>query len=119
MPKRCRSSGNPYVIEVFGQAALMDQGNVIIMLIMMGLVLLLPIRLFTYRSKDMKEVSIYLGGANADEPKKFHGSMGSVQKLYMENYYFDKYFGESSLFKLGCGICTLITVLMLVMAIIY
>jgi ech hydrogenase subunit A len=110
---------NPYVIEVFGQAALMDQGNVIIMLIMMGLVLLLPIRLFMYRSKDLKEVSIYLGGANADETKKFHGSMGSVQKLYIENYYMDRYFGESSLFKLGCWICALVTLLMLVMAFIY
>lgn len=110
---------NPYVKEVFGQAALMDQGNVIIMLIMMGLVLLLPIRLVIYRSKDLKEVSIYLGGANADEPKRFHGSMGSVQKLYIENYYMDRYFGESSLFKLGCGICTVVTLLMLAMAFIY
>ncbi|WP_010251139.1 NADH-quinone oxidoreductase subunit 5 family protein [Acetivibrio cellulolyticus] len=109
---------NPYVVEVFGHGASMDRGNVIIMLIMMGLVLLLPIRLFTY-GKHMKEVSIYMGGANADEPKRFHGSMGSVQKLYMENYYMDRYFGEGSLLKFGSGICLAVILLMLVLAFIY
>lgn len=109
---------NPYVIEVFGHGTSMDRGNVFIMLIMMGLILLLPIRLFTYRKK-MKEVSIYLGGANADEPKRFHGSMGSVQKIYIENYYMDRYFGEKSLFNIGSGICASVTILMLVMALIY
>jgi ech hydrogenase subunit A len=109
---------NPYVIEVFGHGASMDRGNVIIMLIMMGLILLLPIRLLAYK-KDMKEVSIYLGGANTSEPKRFYGSMGKVRKIYIENYYMDKYFGENRLFNIGSGICTSVTVLMLVMAFIY
>ncbi len=109
---------NPYVVEVFGHGASMDRGNVIIMLIMMGLILLLPIRLLAY-GKHMKEVSIYLGGANADQPKRFHGSMGEVQKLYIENYYMDRYFGESHLFNLGCGICSSVIVLMMIFAFIY
>ncbi|HOP99872.1 MAG TPA: proton-conducting transporter membrane subunit [Acetivibrio clariflavus] len=109
---------NPYVIEVFNHGASMDTGNVIIMLIMMGLILLLPIRLLVSR-KELKEVSIYLGGANADEPKRFYGSMGTVQKLYIENYYMDRYFGEGRLFKIGLTICSAATLLMLVMAFIY
>lgn len=109
---------NPYVIEVFGHGASMDRGNVIIMLIMMGLVLLLPIRLFAYR-KQMKEVSIYLGGANTNEPKRFYGSMGTVHKIYIENYYMDRYFGENKLFNIGSGICASVTLLMLVMAFVY
>ena len=109
---------NPYVIEVFEHGASMDSGNVIIMLIMMGLILLLPLRLLVSR-KQMKEVSIYLGGANTDEPKRFYGSMGSVQKLYIENYYLDRYFGEERLFDIGSLICAAATLLMLVMAIIY
>lgn len=109
---------NPYVIEVFGHGASMDRGNVIIMLIMMGLVLLLPIRLFGYR-KQMKEVSIYLGGANTDEPKRFYGSMGSVHKVYIKNYYMDRYFGESRLSNIGSGVCASVTILMLIMAFIY
>jgi len=109
---------NPYVIEVFNHGASMDTGNVIIMLIMMGLILLLPIRLLVSR-KELKEVSIYLGGANADEPKRFYGSMGTVQKLYIENYYMDRYFGEGRLFKIGLAICSAATLLMLVMAFIY
>jgi len=67
----------------------------------------------------LKEVSIYLGGANADEPKRFYGSMGTVQKLYIENYYMDRYFGEGRLFKIGLAICSAATLLMLVMAFIY
>ncbi|AEV67654.1 NADH-quinone oxidoreductase subunit L [Acetivibrio clariflavus] len=109
---------NPYVVEVFNHGASMDTGNVIIMLIMMGLILLLPIRLLVSR-KELKEVSIYLGGANADEPKRFYGSMGTVQKLYIENYYMDRYFGEGRLFKIGLAICSAATLLMLVMAFIY
>ena len=109
---------NPYVIEVFGHGASMDRGNVIIMMIMMGLVLLLPIRLLTYK-KQMKEVSIYLGGANTDEPKRFYGSMGSVRKIYIENYYMSKYFGEARLFYIGSLICASATLLMLVMAFLY
>lgn len=109
---------NPYVIEVFGHGASMDRGNVIIMMIMMGLVLLLPIRLLTYK-KQMKEVSIYLGGANTDEPKRFYGSMGSVRKIYIENYYMSKYFGEARLFYIGSLICASTTFLMLVMAFLY
>jgi len=109
---------NPYVIEVFGHGASMDRGNVIIMMIMMGLVLLLPIRLVTYK-KQMKEVSIYLGGANADAPKRFYGSMGSVHKIYIENYYMDKYFGEDKLTFIGSLICALFILLMLFMAFIY
>ncbi len=109
---------NPYVIEVFGYGTSMNRGNVIIMLIMMGLILLLPIRLFAYR-KQMKEVSIYLGGANTNEPKRFYGSMGTVHKIYIENYYMDRYFGENRLFNIGSGICASVTLLMLVMAFVY
>ncbi len=109
---------NPYVIEVFGYGTSMDRGNVIIMLIMMGLVLLLPIRLFAYK-KDMKEVSIYLGGANTNEPKRFYGSMGTVHKIYIKNYYMDRYFGENKLFNIGSGICASVTLLMLIMAFVY
>lgn len=109
---------NPYVQSIFGHAASMDKGNVIIMLIMMALVLLLP-AILLHLTKDLKEVNIYLGGTNVADRTKFYGSMGETKDLTLKNYYMDKYFGEARLSKLAVVLCTITIVIMFLVAIIY
>jgi len=94
---------NPYLAEIFGSVAGPDSFNMMITLAMMiGLLILLPIGLFSiaYVNKNYKRVGVYLGGANIDDTT-YEGAMASTQPIAMKNYYLQKYFGEDRLFAVG------------------
>jgi ech hydrogenase subunit A len=105
----------PYVKSVYGFTASMSHGNVIIMLVMLGLVLLFPISILK-GSKKTKIVAPYLGGANVSvesgDDMAYHGAIGSVKHVHISNYYLDMYFGESRLFTPGVLICAAAVILM-------
>lgn len=90
----------PYIQNIFGQFAGLSKGNIMIMVMMVGLVLILPFSLLFY-GKDSKIVEVYLGGANVSDNMKFQGVMGKVNDLKMRNYYMDNYFGERKLSIIG------------------
>ncbi|MDA8124084.1 MAG: proton-conducting transporter membrane subunit [Deltaproteobacteria bacterium] len=91
----------PYVISIYGMSATMSRGNIIIMIIMIGMVFLFPFSL-PNKSAELKAakrmVDAYMGGANIPGRMRFTGSAGTVRKVAFQNYYLDKYFGEKVLF---------------------
>jgi ech hydrogenase subunit A len=76
----------PYVAGVYGQSGSLGQGNAIIMMIMMLLVMLFPFS-FLSQGRGVKLVDPYLGGANIEGGVAFTGSGGAVENLTMRNYY--------------------------------
>ncbi|MCE5263167.1 MAG: NADH-quinone oxidoreductase subunit L [Deltaproteobacteria bacterium] len=86
----------PYVISVYGVSATISRGNMIIMIIMMGMVFLFPFSLPSKRErrKTTDLIDIYMGGANIPGTKTFLGSAGTIRENAFQNYYLEKYFGE-------------------------
>lgn len=101
----------PYLMDIYRQAVSLAQGNIIIMLMMMGLVFILPLS-FLF-NKDVNYVEAYLGGTNVLEKEKFYGSLGLTRELKIRNYYLENYFGEGNLFNVGVISCTVLIVIML------
>lgn len=97
---------DPYISAVYQQIITMSDGNILIMLVMMGLLFLLPIGLTIYLAskKGKNELGYakpYMSGVNADEPFKYHGSMGKLVDFQTENYYMVSFFGEAKMMKIG------------------
>jgi ech hydrogenase subunit A len=94
---------DPYLLEFFKQAPVVDTFNVlIIFVIMFGLLIILPLGLLYYAfvNKNYKRVGTYLGGGNIDNIT-FEGAMASTQSIQLRNYYLEKYFGEERLSNVG------------------
>ncbi|MCX7615414.1 MAG: proton-conducting transporter membrane subunit, partial [Clostridiales bacterium] len=97
----------PYIRFFYFHNVAMDSGNVIIMLIMMVFILLLPLQILL-QHKGKKHVIAYLCGANITESTKlyeanvqFHSAGQVVAEMKLRNYYFENYFGEDRLGKIG------------------
>ncbi|MDD2420608.1 MAG: proton-conducting transporter membrane subunit [Heliobacteriaceae bacterium] len=95
----------PYLIPIFGKVATLGQGNMLIMVMMLAVVVLLPLGMMS-GSKGTKIVPVYMGGGNLDAYTKFQGPLGMVVNLAMRNYYMDQFFGEKKLALLGVILCT-------------
>lgn len=104
---------DPYIRQVYLRSANMSGGNILIMLIMLGLVLLLPFQILL-QSKQKKHVIAYLCGANVlrcpdtGEPvspyeanRCYRTAAGQTQEVTLRNYYFRKVFGEEKLGRMG------------------
>ncbi|MBL8027571.1 MAG: NADH-quinone oxidoreductase subunit L [Fibrobacteres bacterium] len=89
----------PYLVSVFGMATTLGKGNIIIMLIMLGLLAIFP---FSLPGKNCKcsnrVVDPYLSGANTDGGHKFRNSFCQPTEFEAKNYYLEKFFGEKALF---------------------
>jgi ech hydrogenase subunit A len=94
----------PYVRGIYGQVAMISQGNFIIMSIMLGMVALFPITFFVYQ-KNVRVVDAYLGGGNVDSSVLFQGAGGQVKSMEMRNYYLTRLFGERRLSLAGGIAC--------------
>jgi ech hydrogenase subunit A len=92
----------PYISAVFNQTVQLGQGNIIIMLIMLGLILLLPLA-FMIMPRSKKLGTTYLAGANVSGSSTFQGSLG-IQNVSMKNYYLAKFFDEKKITVLSIGI---------------
>lgn len=98
-PLISKYSLEPFIADIYGHAYLLDQSNVAILLIMMGLILVLPLRLLTYGELNYRPQ--YLAGTNLAEKEKFYGSLGATHDLSLKSFYLTNLFGEDKLFKLG------------------
>jgi ech hydrogenase subunit A len=101
----------PYVIDIYGRVMTLNQGNVVIMFIMLGMVALFPTTFFIY-GRRVKVVDAYLAGANVDPGTRFQGAAGQVKSMAMGSYYFTKIFGESRLLVTGIIACTALVLVM-------
>jgi len=91
----------PYVAGVYGPtAAVMSQGNITIMIIMMALVMLFPITFLNY-GRGVRVTDAYLGGANVRGSTHFRSSADSVQDVAIGNYYLRDILSETWLARWG------------------
>lgn len=102
----------PYCLEIYARTITMNQGNVVIMSIMLAMVMLFPLSFINY-GKRVKVVDAYLGGANINNNVEFRGSAGSVKSMSMYNYYLEYYFNEKKLLKFGVIISIVLVIAML------
>ena len=100
----------PYVAEVFGQAAGMEAGNLILTGIMVALILILPTIAFPYQRKAGYVFgTAYMAGRNEYPDRMFDGSLAQRRKATLKNYYLAGAFGEEKFMKVGvlAGTCLL------------
>jgi ech hydrogenase subunit A len=91
----------PYVVGVYGPTgAVMSQGNITIMIIMMALVMLFPITFLNY-GRGVRVTDAYLGGANVRGSTHFRSSADSVQDVAIGNYYLRDILSEAWLARWG------------------
>jgi hypothetical protein len=105
----------PYIYTVYGQSASLGEGNVIIMTIMMGMVMLFPLSFMNY-GRGVKVVDAYLGGANVHSSVRFRSTADSVQDVAIGNYYLRNIFSEVWLSRWGVIGCAALLVAMLTLA---
>ncbi len=88
-----------YLIEpLYGKDPMLSKGNIIIVSILMGLVLLVPLG-FCLHWKRLRKPAPYLCGAGIkNNHTQFTGSLGP-KEWKLSNYYLEKYFGEARLFN--------------------
>ena len=102
----------PYVQGVYGHTASMSQGNILIMMIMMLMVMLFPLS-FLHYGRGVKVMDAYLGGANVQSSVRFLGSGREVHPVTMNNYYLRDFFDEGWLAHAGVVCGTALLALML------
>ena len=106
----------PYVVDVLkitGQTLFMSKGNITIMMIMLGLLLLFPCTLpDRARKKKMKTVDPFLCGANTDGGRQFRNSLGGVTAMEIKNYYLSNYFSERALLLPALAVGSVLTVVL-------
>jgi ech hydrogenase subunit A len=105
----------PYIFAVYGQPVSLGEGNVIIMTIMMGMVMLFPLSFMNY-GRGVKVVDAYLGGANVHSSVQFRSTADSVQDVAIGNYYLRNIFNEAWLSRWGVIGCAAMLAVMLVVA---
>jgi ech hydrogenase subunit A len=105
---------DPYVQSVCkGVTMDLGAGNIIIMLIMLGMVALFPLS-FLHYGRKVRVADPYLAGANTAGGVKFTGSAGAVHEMGMKNYYLEPWFGENRLFMPGALVSALLIALMMI-----
>ncbi len=101
----------PYLYRFYGHPISMSAGNITIMFIMLGLVLLFPLMSVNY-DRNTKRVAPYLGGANTDTPGTFKDSLGNSRPYAMKNYMLEEFFAEKKLYPWGIRISWLLLMIM-------
>jgi ech hydrogenase subunit A len=106
----------PYVVGVYGQSGFLGQGNTIIMVIMMVVVMLFPFS-FLSRGRGVMLVDPYMGGANIQGSPRFTGSGGAVESVTLHNYYMAGVLNEVWLSRAAVAGGALLLAVMLLFAI--
>jgi ech hydrogenase subunit A len=90
----------PYIFAVYGQSVSMAQGNIIIMIIMMVMIMLFPLSYINY-GRGVRVTDAYLGGANVPSSARFLGSGNSENEVATNNYYLRGVVSEAWLTRYG------------------
>ncbi len=104
----------PYILSIYSHSASLGQGNVTIMIIMMGLVVLFPLTFLNY-GKGVRVTDAYLGGANAQSSTRFVSMANQVETVSIGNYYLRNLFSEAGLARWGViGSSALLTIMVFI-----
>ncbi len=91
----------PYLAPAAAPLSALGSGNLSVLLLMLGLLLLLPLAFLFYPRRGPLAAP-YLGGANRqDEPGRFLGSLGRSFGSETRNYYLANLFSEKGLLRWG------------------
>lgn len=105
----------PFLTRLFGSSqVVIGLGNQQIMLMLLAMILILPVGL-SFLTRGGKLTSVYMGGINSGDNRHFAGAGGEMKRMYLANWYMDRYFGEERLFK----IAAMIAAALLIFALIY
>ena len=101
----------PFVFAVYGQSASMSQGNIIIMIIMMVMIMLFPLSYINY-GRGVRVTDAYLGGANVPSSARFLGSGNTEHEITTNNYFLRGVVSEPWLTRYGVLCSTVLLALM-------
>jgi ech hydrogenase subunit A len=101
----------PFVFAVYGQSASMSQGNIIIMIIMMVMIMLFPLSYINY-GRGVRVTDAYLGGANVPSSARFLGSGNAEHEIITNNYSLRGVVSEPWLTRYGVLSSTVLLALM-------
>lgn len=110
----------PLVNEMFNLEVpvVLSQGNMIIMIIMLCMILVLPlaVRILTSKTHYKKETS-YMAGINIGDNRGFVDSFGNNRDMYLSSWYMKDYFGEHKIFNISIWLASGIIVIMMALTI--
>jgi ech hydrogenase subunit A len=90
----------PYLTGIYGAdvVAPIGSGDVKIMIIMLGMLLVIPISFIPIYKQDKRRiVPMYMAGENTGDNESFTGFSGEVRKVELRNWYLESYFGTRRL----------------------
>jgi len=91
----------PFLVQMFGVSqVIIGAGNQQIMFFLLGMILLLPVGL-SFLTRNAKLTTVYMSGINEGDDRHFKGAGGESRRMYLSNWYMERYFGEGKLFKIG------------------
>jgi ech hydrogenase subunit A len=106
---------SPYLAGVYGSGAMgMEGGNLRIMALMMGIVLLLPVFAWPIQKRAGYVIGTpYMAGRDQYPLRVFEGSMAERKQATLKNYYLGGLFGEDRFMRIGvyAGACLVICML--------
>lgn len=102
---------DPYVLDIYGRTLGMTRGNMIIMLMMLGVMVALPV-LYAVAPKRWIRSPAYLAGANVAGSRSFTGAMGIEREVGLRNYYLSGFLSEPRLTFLSVVTTSVILVVM-------
>lgn len=105
----------PLLLQLYGTPLALGPAIVWIMPIMLVTVVLLPAVMLVKRSRTIREVEPYMGGANTPDRSRFVGSMGRTPEVGLKNYYLGEVFPEIRLSRVGVVCCSALIALLLVL----
>ncbi len=93
---------DPYIETAYRRMVDMGQGNYVLMIIMVSMVIALPLIDYLFQSRlPHDEGKAYMSGRTETGDRTFTGSMGTQKNLVLKNYYLEKYFGEKLHMRIG------------------
>jgi ech hydrogenase subunit A len=104
----------PFLLQNYGNIALLSQDNIIIMIMMLFLILLLPLSILLPHPQH-RQLKPYMGGMTTNEDMSYTGAIGLKRDMKLSNYYLISWFGESRLRNVGIYICTGLIAVMFIM----
>jgi len=89
----------PYLVDTFAVTPvdIISGGNQVIMLLMLAMIAILPFGLRLFSGMDTKITSVYMSGINRGDNRNFTNSFGGESKVFMSNWYLNRYLGEKVL----------------------
>lgn len=103
----------PFLLSAYGQVFTLDQGNVVVTVLMVVMTLFIPWLLLTISRRGTKRLSgAYMSGRPTEAGLVFKGTAGVEKTVELRSYYLPKYFDETWLLRGGILISILLTITM-------